>query len=100
MPDGHQEPAGVMIRRNPGAVCIWVTKEFRVMREGDGVLFRLGDPEQVLWFAEGRKATRAEVLHSIETGLPLLMEVAEQEGPGAVAELNRYIERAQRWLPA
>ncbi|WP_224741803.1 hypothetical protein [Bradyrhizobium sp. 2S1] len=99
MPAGHQEPAGMMIKRNPGAVCIWVTKEFRVMRDGNGAVFRLGDPTSMTWWAEGRRATRAEVDHSIQTGLPLLRAEAEKEGPEALAMLDRYIARAQRLLP-
>lgn len=100
LPDGHREPAGVMIRRNPGAIAIWVTRDYRCVRESNGVLFRLGDPERVLWFAEGRKATRAEVLHSIETGLPLLYEAAEADGPDAVAAIPKMVARAETYLPA
>lgn len=100
MPEGSKEPAGVGLKRNPGATCIWVTRSFKLMRVSNGVLFRLGDPERVLWFAEGRQATREEVLRSIDTGLPLLREPAEEEGPEAVAMLDQYIERAQQYLPA
>ncbi|UQR65088.1 hypothetical protein LRP30_07480 [Bradyrhizobium sp. C-145] len=97
MPAGRQEPVGMMIKRNPGVICIWVTKEFRVMRDGNGALFRVGDPTSVTWWAEGRRATRAEVDHSIE-GLPLLRSEAEKDGPEALAMLDRYIARAQRLL--
>jgi hypothetical protein len=97
----HENPAGNMILRNPGAVAIWVCKEFSVTRDLDqhGVLFRLGVPEAVHWFAEGRKATRAEVLHSIETGLPILRAEAEREGPEAVADLDKMIAQASPLLP-
>jgi hypothetical protein len=98
--DGLNEAAGIGLKRNPGAVCVWVTKEFRVVREGNGVLFRLGDPEQVLWFAEGRPATRDEVLHSIETGLPILADLARQEGPAAQAALAKQRETALALVPA
>ncbi len=100
LPPEYQEPAGTMILRNPGATCIWVTKDFRAFRSGTGVLFQLGDPSSVHWFAEGRKATRAEVQHSIDTGLPLLTAEAEKDGPEGVAELKRHIERAKPLLPS
>lgn len=100
IPADSKEPAGVGLKRNPGVACIWVTKEFRLMKVDNGVLFRLGDPERVLWFAEGRTATREEVAESIRTGLPLLMEPAMAEGAAAVQELRRLCERARTLLPA
>lgn len=92
-------PAGIGIKRNPGAVCVWVTRNFRIQREANGLLFRLGDPESVHWYAEGRKATAAEVTHSIETGLPILRDIAQQDGPDAVIALESYIARARPLFP-
>lgn len=94
-----EAPAGIMIRRNPGVALVWITKRYRIEREPDGVLFRLGDPEETLWFAERRPATRAEVMASIESGYPLLLEVAKAESPAAVRELERMRDAAMRWLP-
>jgi len=93
--------AGHMLTRNPGAVAVWLTRSRGVYGDGrGGVLFRVGPPEEVLWFAEGRPAIRAEVLASMETGLPLLLEAARQEGAAAVAELERLYEIARRLIPA
>jgi hypothetical protein len=99
LPDGHAPPAGEMIRRNPGVTCLWSTRSFRPFRAGDGVLFRLGDPEEVLWFARGREATRAEVEASIASGMPLLRDPAEAEGAAAVRELERLHLAAIKFLP-
>lgn len=99
MPDNKIDPAGIAIMRNPGAICLWVTKSYKPFRVGNGVLFELGEPERVVWYCEGRTATRAEVQHSIDTGLPTLMAKAEQEGQDAVDELNKCIARAQLLLP-
>jgi hypothetical protein len=99
LPPDRRAPPGIAIRRNPGAVCIWVTKEFRAVRHGDGVLFDLGDPASVHWYAEGRQATRAEIDHSIETGLPLLEADAERNGPDAIADLHKRIAWVQQLLP-
>lgn len=93
------EPPGVMIRRNPGVALVWVTRRYQIEPEGAGVLFRLGDPEETLWFAERRPATRAEVMDSIESGYPLLLEVAEAESPDAVRELERLRDAAMTWVP-
>ena len=77
-----------------------MTESYRPFRAGDGVLFTFGDPVEVLWFAQGRTATREEVEASIESGLPLLTAQAEAEGLDAVAALRRKTADAMRWLPA
>lgn len=96
-----KEGAGVMLKRNPGVTLLWTTLSFRIMNDGrGGALFRLGDPEFLQWWAEGRTATRAEILESINSGLPLLRGIAEQEGEEAVAEFEQYVERGMRLVPA
>jgi hypothetical protein len=102
IPEGTESPAGIMIRRNPGASVVWVTtyRGWKAEREGRGYLFRLGPARRALWFAEGREATRAEVLASVDSGLPLLREMAEKDGPEAVAELERMHAVALACLPA
>lgn len=101
MPEGAENPAGIMIRRNPGASVVWVTgyRAWKAEREGRGYLFRLGLAKRALWFAEGREATRAEVLASVDSGLPILREMAGQDGPGAVAELELMHKAALAHVP-
>lgn len=103
LPEDRQEAAGFGLKRNPGAVGVWITTEFRPFRPhagNSGVLFRLGDPHELLWFANGREATRAEVQHSVDTGLPSLRELAVLDGPAGVAELERCIAAFWSLLPA
>jgi len=102
MPPQHQGGAGIMIKRNPGVALVWVTCGYHRMRVANGILFRVGDPEEVLWFCEGRPATRAEVMASIESGLPLLRAVADKDfdAAGAQAELERLIDLAMPLVPA
>lgn len=99
MPEGTKDPAGTGLKRNPGAVAIWITKSYSPFKAEGGVLFTFGDPEEVLWYAEGRAAMREEVEASISSGLPLLEEVAREQGPGAVAALKRATEEAMIFLP-
>ena len=101
MPAGAENPAGIMIRRNPGASVVWVTgyRAWKAERDGHGYLFRLGPAKRALWFAEGREATRAEVLASVNSGLPILREMAERDGPEAVAELERMHRVALAHIP-
>jgi hypothetical protein len=99
--DGSKQLPGIALRRNPGVAMVYpvgvgTASAYPIE---DGWLFNMGEPiRRVRWFCEGRDATREECEHSIETGLPALMAVAEQEGPDAVAELERRVEWVRREL--
>jgi hypothetical protein len=100
LPEDAQEPAGLSIKRNPGAVAVWITQSYRPFGTPDGgVLFTFDDPVEVLWFAEGRPATRDEVTASIDSGIHLLEAEAEAQGPGAVHALARMRREAEQYLP-
>ena len=101
MPDevcGFENLPGIAIPRNPGATCIYVCDEYEVVRDKGGYLFSLPAPTFVKWYAEGREATREEVLASINSGLPILQKYANEDG--AAAELDRYVNRAMELIPA
>jgi hypothetical protein len=92
---------GIMISRNPGCMVVWITTSYSLVRDAHGgVLFRVGNPVKLAWIAQGRSATRAEVLESIETGLPLLRELAAQDGPPAITQLERQLANAIKLVPA
>jgi hypothetical protein len=99
LPEGVKEPGGVAIARQPGATCLWVTSKYEVLNAGNGLIFKIGDPLQVKWFREGRQATREEVLESINTGYPILYEMAEKEGSRAIATLEEMRENALKLIP-
>lgn len=97
------KPGGdeAMIARNPGVTCLWITRSYRSYRTPDGsTLITIGDPVEVQWWAHGRKASRAEIMHSIETGLPILRDMAEREGRGAVEHLQKITDRGLTLVPA
>jgi hypothetical protein len=80
MPEGHKPPAGIMIQHNPGASCLWITKTYKpfaVEHGAMGILFQLGPPESVTWWARGREATRAEIEASIDKGFPKLLAACQ-----------------------
>ena len=91
--------AGVAIKRNPGVVMVWICRNYQTYRAG-GLMFEIGEPSAVEWFAEGRTATRDEVLQSIATGIPILVKEANKEGPDALAALARMTLDFKRWIPA
>ena len=72
-------PAGIMIDRNPGVCAVWVTRDYKVRREGKGYLVNPGSPEDVEFYANGRRATREEVDASVKSGLPILEEYVFDE---------------------
>ena len=96
----HSPTPGIMIERNPGVILIWKTQTYRVEREDRGILFRLGAPTGVEWYAYGRQADRVEIIESIESGLPRLVEVAKQDGRAGLDALRKQIERAVKLVPA
>lgn len=111
-PDGVVPPAGHGLLRNPGAVGVWIThrppQPRRAHAGNDGFLFTLPTPREVLWFCEGREATRDEVEQSVDSGLPLLIdgaiataqEVGETLTPErARATLERELEVARLLFP-
>lgn len=76
--------AGEMIERNPGAVLVWTTRQFKPFRPpaglgNDGLLYQLGEPTSIEWFREGRAATRDEVIEAMDSGLPNLLEACERD---------------------
>ena len=101
---GRANPAGEMIERNPGVALVWTTRNPRRFRVPDGHLFDIGDPKEIEWYTYGREATRAEVLASIETGLPSLTASIARElpcdRPAAQAELDRRLAAALDLVPA
>lgn len=99
--EGKSMP-GNPILRNPGVAVVWITERGRPrpFNAGDGVLFNVGEPTEVRWYAEGRPATRAECEASIESGLPALQAEADAEGNGAPDALAQMVEQAWNLLPA
>lgn len=92
-------PAGIPLARNPGAVAVWITDRFWPIQVENGTLYRFGASSEVLWFARGRVATRSEVKDSFASGLPILRDHAQAEGRAAMADLERRVAVATRYLP-
>ena len=92
---------GEVIRRNPGCVCLYETREARPFNvKGGGWLIRLGKPDRIDWWAKGRQATREEVCESIASGYPLLYDIAVKEGQDAVFQLGAQHIEAMKLVPA
>lgn len=90
--------AGIALERNPGVMLLWTSNSYKMFRapamgpNQGGILMHVGEPISVEWWREGRKATRGEIMESIDSGLPKLQEMCELEPrdkAGAYAELQR-----------
>lgn len=90
--------AGIMIRRNPGVSLIWVTRSYSLVKDGNGVLFRIGEPIALTAWREGRVATTDEIRESFDSGLPKLQEMALAQGAEAVTELAKVAALARKRL--
>lgn len=91
--------AGEPVLHNPGVTLIWYCQGYRVTPDKQGVLFEIGHPSRVLWFREGREATRQEALDGMMKGLPFLQAEAERYGPEAVRDLEWRLAEAAKLLP-
>lgn len=98
---------GIMIERNPGVCALWVVRRMRPFRTatgGPGLLFRVLEPTvRISCWAEGRKATQAEIEHSLVTGLPSLEAIAREDdahnkNTGSSEELARLVAAARQLL--
>jgi hypothetical protein len=99
IPAEATDAPGISLAHNPGVTLIWITRSYGIIPVRDGWLLSLGDPEELLWRAHGRDATRQEILDAIHKGLPHLRRVAEFEGALAVRKLDESVERAMKLIP-
>lgn len=97
IPEVEFATPGYMIERNPGVTALWTTKKYKISQpdKTKGILFHIGDPEDVEWWASGRRASYDEVMTSVNTGLPFLQEAAQLDGHGAEASLTKMVAKAQ-----
>ena len=104
----HVAPAGFSIPRNPGATCLYTTQTFKPYNAhtltggGRGVLMELGEPTSLEWYAEGKRASRAAVLESIDSGMHLLWAAAHKDRDitQSLVDLENAYARAMTLLPA
>lgn len=103
-PEPFKNTAGEPIERNPGVSLVWKCTRYAIFNDGKGKpLIEVGElTDRPTWWAEGRTATRAEILASIESGFPLLEATLMHEADveAARAELYRRRDAALKLLPA
>jgi len=98
-PDEVITPEG-MVTRNPGVCVLWVTRSHELTMARDTVLVVPGNPTRLEWWCRGRRATGEEIAESFASGLELLIQTAESEGPESLRQLGLRIEDSLPLLPA
>ena len=89
---------GIMIERNPGVAAIYVTRAFKTIPDqAGGRVIQVGSPVSVDYYREGRMATRAEVIESMQSGMPLLKQHAYTRA--ALEALDAQFRDALTLLP-
>lgn len=104
LPEIRESPPGYHLDRNPGAVCVWVTRDYEVFRAGegnrqDGVLFRVGKPDSVLWYTSARLATLDEALLAIADGIVAATNQGIIDTPEKRQCVAEGIQALDDWLP-
>lgn len=102
MPANRTDPAGIMIESNPGGSAVYLTETYEAFRPqlgNDGVLFAMGEPVAIEWFARGQRIGRAEVDALLAAGLPRLRAMAKEDGPEAMVALHEAVVALEPWLP-
>ena len=91
--------AGFALTRNPGVTMLWTCNNYSVFRDQKNrPLLQMGEPSSVEWYSRGKPATREEVLASIESGMPALAAIAQQQD-GAIAYLLECRQKFERHIP-
>lgn len=100
LPEGADMP-GEALKRNSGVSAIYSCASCQPFAVSPGWLIRMSEPVDIRWYAEGRAATRPEVLGAIDSGMPHLRKLAAQDGGRAGLELDFAYQRLTlEWLPA
>jgi len=98
LPGGAQPMPGEAIMRNPGVTALIRCSRWTPYSHQGGLLFRMITITYVEWMCEGREATSGEVFASIETGLPALVAIADEEGSEAQTQLALMTTKALLWI--
>lgn len=95
LPPERNPAPGVHLEHNPGAMALWVAtsyRPFKASQGNEGTLFELGDPIELQWFVEGRRATTGEIREALAKGLPQLRAAAEAQS-GGIEALDENLAR-------
>jgi hypothetical protein len=100
VPGTWHKPEGQTISGYPRIALVWTVKRYEVLQGNNDIVFDVGTPEHVRWYTEGRLATRAEVLASIQSGLPHLYESAKPRGQAGADDIKRRYDACMALVPA
>jgi hypothetical protein len=88
---------GMMLDHNPTVTAMYMTASFKVTHDANGLLLRMGDPTEVIWYTNGRIANREEVIEAMERSVEAAREKADARQMRMTEE--NYTRALQRMLP-
>ena len=97
---------GHAIERNPGVALVWSCRRYDVMvldrADQSRFLCKMGEPTRVEFWCRGRRATRDEIMKSMESGLPILQQACQLDDNPAesLAFLATQYQTALGLVPA
>lgn len=100
--EGTIPHAGMADPHNPGVAVLVVSSALEVIKLPDGIMFGVGKPRRVEWYAEGRPATRQEAEAAFDYAADTLLKLAasqEKRRPGETRLTQSEIDDARKWLP-
>jgi hypothetical protein len=99
--DALVAPPGIMSTDTVAVSVVWRTRSCSLFDDGSGgMLFKVGQPEQVDWYLHGQPATRAESLAALEVSYQKLVVLAQADEPDAVSTLVHLRAVAEQYLPS
>lgn len=92
-PPSHRDcaeyAARVGMAQDGTVLIVWVTKDYLINEDPQGITFLMGDPEDRLFFKSGAEATPRDIAEAVKADLPAVMLAAEKRGPKAVEAVKR-----------
>lgn len=88
-----------LVSKTSGVNMVWVTDHARVIPNHGDLIISLGEPNELHWFTEGRKATRQEVEAGIDRALDNMVEERGPMDPETTIVIRTRLARLRSYLP-
>jgi hypothetical protein len=100
MPENVTDMAGGrVLHRNPGVTVIWLTTGYKIVRDGSGIIFDVGPAVEVIWYSEGRLASRNVAEEALLGSVDASIASIPPANTRAIAEAERRVIAAKIHLP-
>lgn len=89
------------LTHNPGATLVWITSTYDLIASEEGQrYFKIGEPSEVIWYAEGQIAPREMSLKALQGSVEAAFERYSGQPPEQIKKLVDASIAAQHYLPS